>query len=81
MLHYLIKHPVKTIFSRSKDSKSVWVLDELTYVDSITTKYTWWQLAKLGLLERIGSIFSSEEELELFVRLNYGDSAIVVKSR
>lgn len=76
MFHYLIKHPVKTI-----DSGKVWTLDELTYVDSTTTKYTWWQLAKLGLLERIGSIFSSEEELEVFVRLNYGDSAIVVKSR
>lgn len=76
MFHYLLKHPVKTI-----DSRKVWALDELTYVDSTTTKYTWWQLAKLGLLERIGSTFSSEEELEVFVRLNYGDSAIVVKSR
>lgn len=76
MFHYLIKRQIKTI-----DSKKVWTLDELTYVDSTTTKYTWWQLAKLGLLERIGSTFSSEEELEVFVSLNYGDSAMVVKAR
>ena len=81
MFHYLLKHPDKTIFFGSQDPKPIWILDELVYVDSTTTQYTWWQLEKLGLLERIGSTFSSEEELELFVRLNYGDSAIIVKSQ